>query len=237
MLKANGLHHLAIMTANIKGQIEFFSDVLGMELVALYWMHGVEGAWHGFLRLNDGASVAFVQTPDIGTIESKIGVTHAGNPGAPAAAGTMQHLALNVDSEADLLALRDRIRLRGINVLGPIDHGFCKSIYFAGPELLSLEIATSAEPIDQQAWIDPEVVALAGISPGELARYKSPASEAGRGGAVAQPPYDTTKPHMVYPRRQYDHMLALSDDELARKMSETEPPVKVLKVTSAAIAS
>jgi catechol 2,3-dioxygenase-like lactoylglutathione lyase family enzyme len=236
MPKANGLHHLAIMTANIKGQIEFFSDVLGMELVALYWMHGVKGAWHGFLRLNDGASVAFVQTPDIGNIESKIGVTHAGNPGAPSAAGTMQHLALNVDSEVDLPALRDRIRLRGINVLGPIDHGFCKSIYFAGPEHLSLEIATSAEGIDPHAWIDPEVVALAGISPGELARYKSPAPDSGQGGAVAQPPYDTTKPHMAYPGWQYEQMLALSDNELARRMSQTEPPIKGRDVTPAAFA-
>ena len=46
MTKPNGLHHLAISTGDIKRQIEFFSDVLGMELVALYWMHGVQGAWH-----------------------------------------------------------------------------------------------------------------------------------------------------------------------------------------------
>ena len=50
---ANGVHHLAICTADIKRQIEFFTDVLGAELKALYWMHGVEGAWHGFLRLNE----------------------------------------------------------------------------------------------------------------------------------------------------------------------------------------
>jgi hypothetical protein len=43
--------------------------VLGMELVALYWMHGVEGAWHGFLKMNDHSSIAFVQTPAIAKIE------------------------------------------------------------------------------------------------------------------------------------------------------------------------
>ena len=46
MAAINGVHHLAISTADIKAQIGYFSDVLGMELVALYWMHGVEGAWH-----------------------------------------------------------------------------------------------------------------------------------------------------------------------------------------------
>jgi len=58
---SNGVHHLAIATADIKTQIEFFNDVLGMELVALYWMHGVQGAWHGFLKLNDSSYIAFVQ--------------------------------------------------------------------------------------------------------------------------------------------------------------------------------
>jgi catechol 2,3-dioxygenase-like lactoylglutathione lyase family enzyme len=226
MSKPNGLHHLAVTTANIKQQIEFFSDVLGMELVALYWMHGVDGAWHGFLKLNDHASIAFVQTPDVGKIAATIGVTHAGNPGAPAAAGTMQHLALNVDTEEELLGLRDRIRSRGVNVFGPIDHGFCKSIYFAGPENLSLEIATSAEAIDAEAWIDPEVVSLSGISTDELRRYRKPAVYGGEGGSVAQPPFDSMKPHMAYPEEQYRLLLSLSDEEFTRMTSQPEPPVK-----------
>ncbi|MEZ5228995.1 MAG: VOC family protein [Acidimicrobiales bacterium] len=41
--RINGVHHLAVNTANIKEQIEFFTDVLGAELVGLFWMHGVEG--------------------------------------------------------------------------------------------------------------------------------------------------------------------------------------------------
>jgi len=60
----NGVHHLAIGTRDIKAQIEFFTQVVGMELVALYWMHGVPETVHGFLRLNDSSSLAFVQMPD-----------------------------------------------------------------------------------------------------------------------------------------------------------------------------
>ena len=225
MPKANGIHHLAIATADIKAQIAFFSDVLGAELVALYWMHGVEGAWHGFLKLHDGSSVAFVQTPEVAAIDAIPGVTHAGNPALPSARGTMQHVAFNVDTEADLLAMRDRIRSRGVNVFGPIEHGLCTSIYFAGLEGLSLEIATSAAPIDARAWIDPEVVALAGISPVELATYVRPAPYPGEGGAVAQPPYDATKPHMVYPPETYQRLLALSDEEFTQMASQPDPPV------------
>ena len=73
MTKPNGLHHLAVTTADIKAQIAFFSDVLGTELVALYWMHGVKGAWHGFVKLNDHCSIAFVQSPEIPKIAREIG--------------------------------------------------------------------------------------------------------------------------------------------------------------------
>ncbi len=181
MNKVEGLHHLAVCTADMKSQIEFFTDKLGMELVALYWMHGVENTWHGFLRLNDESAIAFVQNPDIGKIPVQLGATHAGNPAANSARGTMQHLALKVADKDQLYAMRDRLRSKGVPVLGPVEHGMCMSIYFAGPENLALELSCSAEPINAEAWIDPEVVALAGISAEELARYKRPA---GRGSYV-----------------------------------------------------
>ena len=227
MTRANGLHHLAISTGNMKAQIEFFSDVLGMELVALYWMHGVEGTWHGFLRLNDTASVAFVQNDKIVHTKPNLGVSHAGSPALPSAPGTMQHLAFNVDSDEELLNMRDRIRSRGINVIGPLDHGMCKSIYFAGLENLSLEVATSAAAIDARAWIDPEVQALAGINNEELARYKRPAAYKGEGGKLKQPPMDPAKPHQAYPPELYKMLLAMPDEEVTKRLSVPEPPVRV----------
>ena len=224
----NGLHHLAICTADIKKQIEYFSDVLGMELVALYWMHGVEGAWHGFLKLNDSCSIAFVQTPEIKDIPIELGKTHAGNPGAPCAGGAMQHLALNVDSNEQLLEMRDRIRSHGVPVMGPIDHGFCQSIYFAGPENLALELSTSAEAINPDAWIDPEVQALAGINATELARYCNPTGNVAGEETVAQPSLAGPGPHMTnYDDGAYEHVMSMPDDELFERMSFTEPPVRV----------
>jgi len=226
MNRANGLHHLAISTGDIKKQIAFFSDVLGMELVALYWMHGVSGTFHGFMRLNDGASVAFVQNDAIKATKAVAGVSHAGNAGAASAPGTMQHVAFNVDSEAELLAMRDRIRSRGVPVFGPLDHGFCKSIYFAGPEGLSLEIATSDTPINSDAWIDPEVQALVSIDAQELQRYRHPAPYKSEGGTIRQPAYDPSKPHQVYPPAAYQRMLTMSDEDFY-KLSQPEPPVKI----------
>ncbi len=227
MNKLTGLHHMAICTSNMKAQIEFFTDVLGMELVALYWMHGVENTWHGFLRMNDESCVAFVQNEKIGAIQSELGVTHSGNPGAPCAGGVMQHVAFRVDNDAELMAMRDRIRSRDVPVMGPIDHGFCKSIYFAGPENLSLELSYSNEAINADAWIDPEVVALAGIDTEELAGFKCPTAFQDSGGAVAQPDLDLAGPHMVWPtEKQYRAVMSMSDAETSAAMDEAEPPVK-----------
>jgi len=225
MTQPNGVHHLAITTADIKQQIEFFSDVLGCELAALYWMHGVQGAWHGFMKLNDASYVAFVQLDAIKDIEPIPGVTHAGNGGGTSAAGTMQHVAFNVDSYDDLLAIRDRIRSRGVNVMGPLHHGMCDSIYFAGPEGLTLEVATSEVPVDGAHWIDPEVVQLAGISADELAAYRQPAAFERPATAIPNPPIDWSKPHMVYPKPVYEALMSMADDDVAAHFSVTEPPV------------
>ena len=76
---ASGVHHLAISTADMKAQLNFFTDVLGAELKALYWMHGVPGAKHAFVKLNDSSYVAFVHMPPIEDIPTEIGVSHAGS--------------------------------------------------------------------------------------------------------------------------------------------------------------
>jgi catechol 2,3-dioxygenase-like lactoylglutathione lyase family enzyme len=227
MIKPNGVHHIAVMTADIKAQIAFFTDVLGCKLSAIFDMHGVPGAFHAFVHMSDHCYFSFVQMDDIGDIPATIGVTHAGTGAGKAAAGVMQHLAFNVDTQADLVAMRDRIRVKGVNVIGPIDHGVCHSIYFAGPEGLTLEVATSESEMDQRLWIDPKVLTRVGISEEEVARYKSPDTYSGDGGQVPQPPIDPAKPHQAYPEEMYKAMIALPDEMVGKMVSYNKPPVEV----------
>lgn len=224
----NGVHHIALMTANVKEQIAFFTDVLGMELKALYWMHGVEGFFHAFLKLNDSSSVAFVQKHGADPVSAEMGKTHAGNPVTECAPGTMQHIAFNVDSDAELYDMRDRIRARGVPVMGPIDHGFCKSMYFGGPENLVLEVSTSEAGIDQEQWIDPEVAKLVGISEQELVAYKAPASYVNKTESpIPQPPLDGGKPMYSNMNAEFASTFSLPDDVVYEEISHTEPPVKI----------
>jgi len=220
-----GIHHLAFMAGDIKKHIAFFSEVVGCPLVALFDMHGVPGGLHAFLRMNDHSYFSIVQLPDVDKIPVELGKTHAGNGALPSAPGTLQHLAFGVDTDADLIAMRDRIRSHGINVIGPIDHGMCRSIYFAGPDQMTLEVATSQEAIDPEAWIDPAVLAKAGIDAAEAARFRAPAAYAGPS-PVAQPPYAEDKPHMAYPKEAYLRMIAVPDEVITASASYVDPPVK-----------
>lgn len=227
MGKINGLHHIAIATGDMKAQLRFFSDVLGLRLQGLYWMHGVEGAWHAFMQMGD-EQIAFAFVPGNEKIDIEYGVTHAGSGAGNSAPGTMQHIALNVDTLDDLLAMRDRIRSRGVNVFGPLQHGLCHSIYFGGPEGLALEVATSGDapaPLDNDGtWIDREVQELAGISDKELHELMNPAAYEGEGGNVGQPAYDADKPHNHYPEEVYEAMLATPDEVIVQASEKFAVP-------------
>ena len=223
-LHPRGVNHLALSTRDMKGQLEFWCDVLGCPLRALYYMHGVDGAFHGFVELAPESYVAFVQHPD-NPKDIEWGVTHAGNPGGAVTIGGMQHVALHVDTLDEVLTMRDRIRSRGVQVIGPIDHGFIKSIYFGGPEGLSLEV-TCGHDIDANAWVDPEVVGLCDISQHEVEALKNPAAFDRPATPVAQPAADPDKPIMHWPDA-YELLVSLSDQEVWDNASETTPPVIV----------
>jgi hypothetical protein len=86
---------------------------------------------------------------------------------------------------------------------------------------------TTGEPIDDRAWIDPEVVQLNGISAEELEAYKNPAPFGPQETPVAQPAYDLAKPHIPYPAEVYKRILATDDDVVWKVASQTEPPVRL----------
>jgi catechol-2,3-dioxygenase len=53
----------------------------------------------------------------------------------------VQHIAFKVDSVEALLAGKARAEAKGVDVLGPTDHGIFKSIYFFDPNGHRVELA------------------------------------------------------------------------------------------------
>ncbi len=222
LLNPNGINHLALATADMKGVLQYFNEVLGMPLAALYWMHGAENTMHGFLKLNASSLLAFVYTP-LNSKEVQLGTTHAGNPSAPNTMGTMQHLAFNVDSVEDLLALRDRIRSNGIHCMGPADHGYAQSIYFAGPEGISLEVCTLVGS-DITKWIDPEVLEELNISNEELLDLQNPKAFERPTTPVPQPSLNDAKEFkMAFPEPVYNQFMSMTDEQFMEVTREVAP--------------
>ena len=90
-----------------------------------------------------------------------------------------------------------------------------------------LEVSTSnGQGIDAEAWIDPEVVALNGISPAELARYKNPAPWTRPATPVPQPPAGTGRPEYTQMDAGFGGAFDLPDDVVTRELSENTPPVQ-----------
>ena len=121
--------------------------------------------------------------------------------------------------------MRDRLRTRGVPVFGPLDHGIMRSIYFSGPEHLSLEISTWVQTVAPEAWIDPRVVQVLDISDEELARFKAPTPYEGEGGTVSQPKLDPIKHHGVFEHETLKTVLEMPDEEVFDKLSTPDPPV------------
>jgi hypothetical protein len=97
-------------------------------------------------------------------------------------------------------------------------------LYFAGPEGVLLEL-TTGDPMGRQAWIDPEIVEINGISTGELEAYKNPAPFTPPADPVPDPAYDPAKPISRSPLRPTNRSLPMPDEVVWQMASQPEPPV------------
>ena len=220
----NGIHHIAIMSADMKAQLTFFTQVLGFPLVGLFDMHGVPGAKHAFLKMDEASYFSIVEMAGIADIPATVGITHAGTGAGKCAAGVTQHIAFRAPDQAGLLAMRNRIRSHGVPAIGPIGHGFCQSIYFAGPEGLTLEVSTQLTPLDPARWVDPKVLDGCGISSEEAEAMLNPMPCAADA-VVAQPAYDPAVPNMAYPAETLKMILSTPDEAITSQGSYNQPPV------------
>jgi len=131
---------------------EFYTEVLGLQLRHTIVQDYVpstqanEPHAHVFFEMADGSWVAFF---DVAEEE------HVDQEGHPDWA---QHLALEVETVEELETARQQLVDRGMDVLGPVDHGFIQSIYFYDPSGHRLELAArTLDPADldryaAQAW-------------------------------------------------------------------------------------
>jgi catechol 2,3-dioxygenase-like lactoylglutathione lyase family enzyme len=144
-VKTRGIDHLAFVTDDLPATMDFYTRVLGMQLVHVRRVPferdrgqpPYENLRHYFFNMGNDTLLAFFEYPT--------GLARA-NRDLP---GGMQHVAFHVPADR-FDAMVEHVRSCGVNVIGPVPlGGRFWSAYFYDPNGIRLEIATSRAPAEQ----------------------------------------------------------------------------------------
>ncbi|HKY92055.1 MAG TPA: VOC family protein [Nevskiaceae bacterium] len=142
--RAVGIHHAAYRCRDAEQTRWFYEDVLGLPLAMCFVEEEVPGLrrkipfMHLFFELGNQEYVAFFDQPGTARPEQ-----------FENADSFDRHLAFEVADEATLLGWQKRINAMGVSCLGPLDHGFVKSVYMYDPNGMQVELTTRTARHDQ----------------------------------------------------------------------------------------
>ena len=132
-LNLQRLHHFAWKCHDIDETKAFYTGILGLPVTHIikedYVPSTAEYApyTHIFFTMPDESSIAFFDLGDGKATETTC------DP-------WVVHFAFKVQDEKELLLAKAKLEQNSIDVVGPTDHGFIRSIYFFDPNNLRLEI-------------------------------------------------------------------------------------------------
>ena len=138
-----GLHHWAYRCRDAEETRQFYEGVLGLPLSIALDFTEVSGTdtkleyMHLFFKLEDGSFIAFFDAPD-----------SVRNEHFRKQSGFNRHVAFETRNMDSLEGYRARLVESGVDYWGPLDHGFCKSLYFYDPNGINLEITCRTPQYD-----------------------------------------------------------------------------------------
>jgi len=139
------IHHVAYRCRDARETVEFYQEVLGMQFITAFAedrvpsTHEPDPYMHVFLDAGMGNVLAFFELP-----------TRAPMGRDPHTPAWVQHIAFEVADLATLEATRRTLLARGLEVVGPTDHGLFRSIYFFDPNGHRLELTVDTATAEQQ---------------------------------------------------------------------------------------
>jgi catechol 2,3-dioxygenase-like lactoylglutathione lyase family enzyme len=137
VVKTLRISHPALFGTKLDETIRFYTEILGMEIVLRQPNLDDASMEHLFFHVGSDNFIAYFLTK-----EDRAGVRYA--PARPGIGG-MNHLAIDVDAASFAEAL-ERLRVDGIDVRGPIDRGYERSIYFKDPNGVRIELLVWLTP-------------------------------------------------------------------------------------------
>ncbi len=136
-MKIQQIHHVAYRCRDAAETVAFYREHLAMDFILAISEDRVPSTkepdpyMHVFLDAGNGNILAFFELPNSPPMGR--------DPNTPE---WVQHIAFQVESEAALLEAKAELEAKGIDVVGPTDHGIIKSIYFFDPNGHRLELTT-----------------------------------------------------------------------------------------------
>jgi catechol 2,3-dioxygenase-like lactoylglutathione lyase family enzyme len=143
LIRPHGINHAAYRCRDAEQTRWFYEDVLGLPLVVALVLEEVPGLgdpipyMHLFFELGNGEFIAFFDQPWTAKPED-FNRAHSFD----------RHIAFEVKDEEQLLAWQARINAKGVSCLGPVDHGFVKSVYMYDPNGLQVELTCRTSKFD-----------------------------------------------------------------------------------------
>lgn len=155
-MKIQQIHHVAYRCKDAKETVEFYQKHLGMKFMLAISEDRVPSTkepdpyMHVFLDAGMGNILAFFEIPNSPPMGR--------DPNTP---DWVQHISFRLEDEAALLAAKAELEAKGIDVVGPTDHGIIKSIYFFDPNGHRLELTVitgTQQEFDQLFEIAPTML-------------------------------------------------------------------------------
>lgn len=158
-----GINHVALVCRDMKETVEFYTGVLEMKLVKTIDLPDGRGQ-HFFFDSGNGSTIAFFWFPDAPPVAPGIGSMDRA-PGASmvTAHASMNHLAISIPL-ARFDEYAERLKNKGVQIavlnhndppdphstVTPVDSTWIRSIYFADPNGIWMELAAFTREFDER---------------------------------------------------------------------------------------
>lgn len=143
------IHHVAYRCKDAKETVEFYTSMMNMRFILAIAEDYVPSTkaydpyMHLFLDAGQGNILAFFELPAQQPMDRDRNTPE-----------WVQHIAFELGSEQELLDAKAELESKGVEVLGPTDHGIIRSIYFFDPNGHRLELTVRVDKPGQLEKLD-----------------------------------------------------------------------------------
>lgn len=139
MIRPERIGHVVIKVRNLERSAKFYSEVIGLQI----------------MKMEPGFKMGFFSSN--GRDHHEIAAMEVGPeaPAPPSHAIGLAHIAFRLRDETHLRAAYNDLKAHSVEIIGAINHGVTKSVYFQDPDGNQLEVYCDNLPDEVAKFPDP----------------------------------------------------------------------------------